>query len=507
MEDLKKIQEFFSKPLEEMMSLDDEAKAYYLAKVKSGEIDTLPENPKAAFLAQMTKDQMDHDKETLRRERGLEEVTKSQMLKKAKKGSYPATLVAIENGKVVAQEKVNTPQEAPAAHSVMAKKYPNAKIRLEDNTGKILEEGNQLDIEDFAKIVQAVERTGHPVTVLLVPKFNEIEIITGMNAPDDMLRDLSNAVDALGYGRNDIFIAGDSSNLSRREYSDIRRVNGGAKDYFEESVNEYNTGLDYHPSKEKYTKKSRNSSLKKVKDMIKRAVKEGDITVDDKTEFKVDLKHLLDKHVVKEVIKELKKGDVIKFKNGREIYILGPKGDGYDYKDGREKGHHPKGWFDMMISSGKATIIASEQKMGEALSDYEEEEVNYDELYSDYKYKVDEAKPKKSHGEKISKEVFAKLKGKTVNYKGTDYKVVDSDEAVLTLKDEDGKSKTLNLKQFNDSGLIDEIIETVLLGKQLNEELCAKGKAYIKKRKAAGEKSSAYLSGRAVKVCKGQMKG
>ncbi len=161
----------------------------------------------------------------------------------------------------------------------------------------------------------------------------------------------------------------------------------------------------------------------------------------------------------------------------------------------------------MMISSGKATIIASEQKMGEALSDYEEEEVNYDELYSDYKYKVNEAKPKKGHGEKISKEVFAKLKGKTVNYKGTDYKVVDSDEAVLTLKDEDGKAKTINLKQFNDSGLIDEIIETVLLGRQLNEKLCKKGEAYHKKRIAAGEKSSAYLNGRAVKVCKGQMKG
>ena len=39
------------------------------------------------------------------------------------------------------------------------------------------------------------------------------------------------------------------------------------------------------------------------------------------------------------------------------------------------------------------------------------------------------------------------------------------------------------------------------------EELCKKGKAYIAKRKRAGEKSSAYLSGRAVKVCKGQMKG
>ena len=60
----------------------------------------------------------------------------------------------------------------------------------------------------------------------------------------------------------------------------------------------------------------------------------------------------------------LKKGDIVKFKDGRSIYILGPKGDGYDYKDGREKGHHPKGWFDMMISSGKAVV--AEGKIDEA---------------------------------------------------------------------------------------------------------------------------------------------
>ena len=41
----------------------------------------------------------------------------------------------------------------------------------------------------------------------------------------------------------------------------------------------------------------------------------------------------------------------------------------------------------------------------------------------------------------------------------------------------------------------------------INEKLCKKGKAYIAKRKRAGEKSSAYLSGRAVRVCKGQIKG
>ena len=42
--------------------------------------------------------------------------------------------------------------------------------------------------------------------------------------------------------------------------------------------------------------------------------------------------------------------------------------------------------------------------------------------------------------------------------------------------------------------------------KHLFEELCAKGKAYAARRKAAGEKHGAYLMGRAVKVCKGQMK-
>ena len=41
----------------------------------------------------------------------------------------------------------------------------------------------------------------------------------------------------------------------------------------------------------------------------------------------------------------------------------------------------------------------------------------------------------------------------------------------------------------------------------LREKLCKKGQAYRKRRMAAGEKSSAYLSGRAVKVCKGQMSG
>ena len=320
------------------------------------------------------------------------------------------------------------------------------------------EEKEPLDIIDLAKVVKAVQQTGHPVTVLLVPKFNEIEVLTGMNAPDDMLRDLSNAVDSLEYGRNDIIIAGDSSNLSRREYSDIFRVNGGAKDYFEESVeevtrysgfnrnpedpdsepfnptgavaefkedlralfgkfkgdlknpefikgvaqvmvswksllrsqlDEYNTGIYYKDEEtQDKAKEAGRSAADKVKDFIKKIVKEEEITVDDATEFKINLKHLLDKHEVKE----------------EEGYSKFLKTD--DNPEGKTKG----------------------------------------------------------------------LDTKTMN------KIL-----MNVIKDLD------ELKQLGE-GVIEE-------------ELCAKGKAYRKKRMAAGEKSSAYLSGRAVKVCKGQMKG
>ena len=227
-------------------------------------------------------------------------------------------------------------------------------------------------------------------------------------------------------------------------------------------LNEYNSGIYYDPAKERNAPKAKEASksgIEKVKDMLKKIMKE-DMSLDDQA----------------------------------KAYFLAKV---------------KKGEIDTLPDNPKAAFLAQMMKnqMGEALSDHEEEEANYDELYGDYKYKVDEAKPKKGHGEKISKEVFSKLKGKTINYKGQDYKVVDSDEAVLTLKDEDGKSKTINLRQFNVSGMIDEIMETIELGKNLNEELCPKGKAYRKKRMAAGEKSSAYLNGRAVKVCKGQMKG
>lgn len=50
-------------------------------------------------------------------------------------------------------------------------------------------------------------------------------------------------------------------------------------------------------------------------------------------------------------------------------------------------------------------------------------------------------------------------------------------------------------------------LSNILLELLSEKKLCPKGKAYYNRRIAAGEKPSAYLSGRAVKVCKGLMEG
>jgi len=60
---------------------------------------------------------------------------------------------------------------------------------------------------------------------------------------------------------------------------------------------------------------------------------------------------------------------------------------------------------------------------------------------------------------------------------------------------------------FTKEEIIKEVQEIKRLGETLTEELCQRGKNYIAARQRAGEKSSAYLSGRGVKVCKGQIKG
>ena len=127
-------------------------------------------------------------------------------------------------------------------HESCTNKMKDIKKIQEFFSKPLNEVSGNIDAEDFAKVVQAISQTDHPVTVMLNPMFgrNEIEILIGMNAPDPIGDAMFNIMTDLGYRRGDYSIVGDTSTYSRREYSDIRRVNGGHRDYqrWEESVNE-----------------------------------------------------------------------------------------------------------------------------------------------------------------------------------------------------------------------------------------------------------------------------
>ena len=68
----------------------------------------------------------------------LNEAKLSKIHNAAKKGSYPVSLVVVEDGKVVKQELVGTPQIVPAAFNQLKKEYPNATVHVESKTGKRL---------------------------------------------------------------------------------------------------------------------------------------------------------------------------------------------------------------------------------------------------------------------------------------------------------------------------------------------------------------------------------
>ena len=66
------------------------------------------------------------------------EASRRKVHKAAKQGSYPAVIVVVQDGEVIHQEPVSTPDVAPATFNVMQERYPKAVLHLEDNTGKRL---------------------------------------------------------------------------------------------------------------------------------------------------------------------------------------------------------------------------------------------------------------------------------------------------------------------------------------------------------------------------------
>ena len=92
----------------------------------------------------------------------------------------------------------------------------------------------KVDKKYFDKVVKVLSKSKYPFTIMLVTKWNEIDIIIGNYAPDYIVDDIDQKLTKAGMtygGGSGISISGDSSNFSRREYDEIARINGGHKNY------------------------------------------------------------------------------------------------------------------------------------------------------------------------------------------------------------------------------------------------------------------------------------
>ena len=496
---------------------------------------------------------------------------------------------------------------------------------------------NKITKEDFDKVVKILSKSKYPFTIMLVPKWDEIDIITGYDSPDEIVDDIGQRLDSadLNWGGNSgITISGDSSNYSRREYSDIFRVNGGHKDYYEESVNEgtftdgeiaiyddpkgddgetkiYKRGNGYYGVNDSFDFEAKNRAdlEQKLKsygyELLAGSLDEA--TKDEENEFHKELDKLVHKtfgHSSDEK-KKMEEGAVeIMDSYNRILDLLKKESRALNDDDSYALGLKLRAWFEKNI------IKEATKEEYEALLDKEYE------LTSAYMKDKTDANWKKlsdirKKGKKLEKELedqdlneevdqrnadiyayqfmqyFDKMRGivrhnfgddtrkefeRLVQDKFSNHRISenynpdldqDDEEVPMPMDDEgrpleeadinknlkaiqiqldqlgvkyemDPKNKVQPFKviykpvnkdddfydkfddivfRYNLKGVVKTslketaayIAETIKLGMMVNEELCEKGKRYIKARQAAGEKSSAYLSGRAVRVCKGQI--
>ena len=486
--------------------------------------------------------------------------------------------------------------------------------KIQEFFSKSLEE-NKVTKEDFDKVVKILSKSKYPFTIMLVPKWGEIDIITGQDSPDEIVDDIGQRLDSAGLnwgGNSGITISGDSSNYSRREYSDIFRVNGGHQDYFEESVNEMDINdpimMKMRAAKDKLAKmRAANAGddgndkffdnakkiafLKKERDQLMRdmeqeAEPEGGPIAD---EYGAKLNRI-DKAITKlsgrkemtydQAIAEndsyvrVSEPKFIKDKNNPNFIYVNFK---YDTGGGvlTALGQETMAGQIRRLSSAEAmkqaTALAKDLEAKYNLEDidvYDKENgvvqifavsdnfmdmdpnmlsedskgaLNY---FNDLKYYYQKAfryleSDEKKEYQRLAKNYFSSLKESINEYdvsmpsqEEVDkfFALTQQETHYLNSKPVMGQEGTFNLmpiepwdeydysnwkalvrkanQQGKNKSISQTLAETIKLGEGvIEEELCPKGKAYIKRRKAAGEKSSAYLSGRAVKVCKGQMSG
>jgi len=146
-------------------------------------------------------------------EYSLEEAKMKVILKRVIRGASPFTIVALKNGRAIDQEHAKISQAVPAFVREMKKKHPNARISVEDRTGRVLHTEEYIDearrltgwersaskkaAKDYKKLMAKYTRT----RVFDIPfaEFREIETSAnkvmgvrpgGLLTPGSLVRDL-----------------------------------------------------------------------------------------------------------------------------------------------------------------------------------------------------------------------------------------------------------------------------------------------------------------------------
>ena len=420
---------------------------------------------------------------------------------------------------------------------------------------------NKVTKEDFDKVVKILSKSKYPFTIMLVPKWDEIDIITGQDSPDEIVDDISQRLDSAGLnwgGNSGITISGDSSNYSRREYSDIFRVNGGHKDYYEESYASsfggFKKELDGETIENELQVKGYETPYTGIwnkilvtKDGERVAMidtNESSYTKDGKSYQWSGIERFIDhvESMKKQDLKEFGSSDMNALLSSMHISLGYPKefpglsrimdaaedatdfymDDFEEYKTQRD---------DLVMSNARAYARRQFPEFMAAAAKFIEPVDEAMDINDPVMMKMRAAKMKTANsGGDGNDKFFAKNTARLRKLKALKDKraqimsdmeqeaemeggpIADRygdmlnklDKAIAMLQTPEEKKYAGS--PFFKENLAQTLAETIKLGEGvIEEELCPKGKRYIKARKAAGEKSSAYLSGRAVKVCKGQI--
>ena len=172
----------------------------------------------------------------------VNEASRRKVHKAAKQGSYPAVIVVVQDGKVIHQEPVSTPDVAPATFNVMQEKYPKALLHLEDKTGKRL----------FSESVTEA-------------KFNKKSLMRAMKKDDGFIQ--------LGNGQEYVIYNPNNGNDDNSDMWDDKVIfaldqDGGEHEIKYSDIVSYNEGLKIN-LKQDHLSSAEYQKAKKLKDFDK----------------------------------------------------------------------------------------------------------------------------------------------------------------------------------------------------------------------------------------------